>query len=139
MSKAHLKSLWELMVMAHLFVCTQVIKHNNFIKTKGKLWPIAAKAVAQAGVNCYPLTTMIPHAITLRSKSGRPSRVQRKKLTWERATLIKAILNLTVSVRYRRAITEELLLLPSTCSYLPTPMGYFITILFVFSLFCSCI
>lgn len=100
--------------MAHLSAYTQVIKHNNFIKTEGRLWPIAAEAVVQTGVICYPLTTMIPHFITHCTKSCGPSRVQRKRTTWERATLIKALLNLTISVKDRRAITEEVLLLSSS-------------------------
>lgn len=123
--------------MAHLSDYTQVIKHNNFIKTEGRLWPIAAEAMAQTGVICYPLTTMTPHSITHCTKSCDRSRVQRKRTTWERATLIKPLLNLTVSVRYSRAITEELLLLPSSHSYFALPLYLILSLFSVFLLFCS--
>lgn len=107
----------KLLVVACLFDYTQVIKHNYFIKTGERLWPTAAEAVAQAGVIWYSLTTVNPHSITRCSKSCGPSRVQWKRSTRERATLIKAPLNLTISVRYRRAITPEQLMLPFSCSY----------------------
>lgn len=110
--------------MASLFNHTRAIKHDYFIKTGEGLWPAVAKAVARAGVICYSLTTVIPHSITHCSKSYDPSRVHWKRSTRERATLIKALLNLTISVRYRRAITPALLLLPLSCSHLPLPLLY---------------
>lgn len=107
--------------MACLFDYTQVIKHNYFIKTGERLQPVVVEAVAQAGVIWYSLTVVIPHSITHCSKSCGPLRVQWKRGTRERATLIKALLNLTISVRYRRAITPERLQLPFSCSYFPSP------------------
>lgn len=62
--------------MACLFVYTQVIKHNYFIKMGERLWPVVAEAVAQTGVIWYSLTAVIPHSITHCSKSCSPSRVQ---------------------------------------------------------------
>lgn len=135
----YLKAFKKLSVMACLFDCTRVIKHNYFIKTGERLWPLVGEALAQSGVIWYRLTSVIPHSITQCSKSCGPSRVQWKRSTRERATLIKALLNLTISVRYRRAITPELLLLPFSCSFFPhpPPLYYFIAILFVFLLFCT--
>lgn len=65
---------------------------------------------ALTGVIWYNLSSKIPHSITNCSKSHFCSRAQWKRNTQERATLIKALLNLTISVRYRRAITPERLL-----------------------------
>lgn len=99
--------------MGRLFDYVQVIKHNRFIKTGEPL----------AGAICYSLTTAIPLSTMHRNKSGGPLEVpvRGSGSAWKRTPLIKALLNLSVSVRYWRAITPELLLLFSTLSLCPSP------------------
>lgn len=109
--------------MGCLFDYGQVIKHNYFIKTGKGPRAAVAGAVAQVGVIWYSLTTAIPLSITHRNKSRGPSRYPWKRSTRKRTPLIKALLNLSVSVRYRRAITPELLLLFLLFSRIPSPFS----------------
>lgn len=107
--------------MTHLFDYPVVIKHNSIIKTGEILWPAVAEAVPQAGVIWHSRISVMPHSITHCSKSRCPSRVQWKRSTQERAPLIKALLNLTISVRYRRAIIPQLFSLSFSLFLLPPP------------------
>lgn len=118
--------------MGCLFDYAQVIKHNYFIKTGEGPQAAVAGAAAQVGVIWYSLTTAIPFSIAHRNKSRGPSRYLWKRSTRKRTPLIKALLNLRVSVRYRRAITPELLLLFLLFSRIPSPSYPLIT---MFSLF----
>lgn len=107
--------------MGCLFDYAQVIKHNYFIKTREGPRAAVAGAAAQVGIIWYRLTTVIPLSITHCNKSRGPSRYPWKRSTRKRTPLIKALLNLSVSVRYRRAITPELLLLFLLFSRIPSP------------------
>lgn len=119
--------------MVHLSAHTQVIKHNNFIKTEGRLRPIAAEAVVQTGVICYPLTTMIPHFITRCTKSCGPLKGPKKGDRMGESYFNKSPTKLNHKCQvqesnYRRsALAPFLLFLLS----LP-PLPYFITMFFVF-------
>lgn len=48
----------------------QAIKHDYFIKTGERLWPVVAEAGAQAVVIWHSLTMVIPQSITHCSPAG---------------------------------------------------------------------
>lgn len=79
--------------------------------------------MALVGAICHSLTTAIPLSIVHSNKSGGPLEVPAR---WsgsarKKTPLIKALRNLSVSVRYWRTIMPELLLLFSTFSLGPSP------------------